>query len=569
MFLVEDEQETKPMLKADIRIIGIGGGGNNSIETMIRNKVKNVKFIAVNTDAQALAHCSCETKIQLGEKLTKGLGAGANPHIGHRAALESYDEIIRQIKGADMLFITAGMGGGTGTGGAPVIAEAAKELGILTVAFVTRPFLCEGSKRRRQADMGIQKLKKHVDTLITLPNEKLLDISSSDDSLIETFKKTDEILLQAVKGIADLVNVQGLINLDFADVKTVMSNKGMALMSIGAAQGPNRAVEAVARALDSPLLSDVSIQGATGMIVNITSDSRLSLKEVNRSISCLTKEIDPDADIIVGTVIDENMEDKLSITLIATGFSDNLQKGGSIANLSQSLKNQQQPQFTNEQPQQTSQPQQELNPEQQESVSQQEEPASQEELTSQEEPTPEDQQEETTSPEAAPISQKAASQQEPNPEPESEQPEPTPQETQPLVQTQTEENKEEEIDQDFLSYKSADSQPLKNSTIEKSEPEEETQTAKINTEIKEPTETNNEEIPVSTHNVSLRDKLLLKAKEYSKEKETPDSKEENSVIEQNQMSIDWDETHPEDSSFENISTSPFEESIDFSEDDLA
>jgi len=314
--------ETDKHLKADIRIIGIGGGGNNALETMIQNRIQGVTFVAVNTDAQALSSSSAEIKIQLGEKLTKGLGAGANPEIGRRAAMESYEEIVEKIKGADMVFITAGMGGGTGSGGAPIVAEAAKDLGILTVGIVTYPFLFEGNRRKKYADASISELKKYVDTLITIPNEKLLGLSDTETSLLQSFKKTDEILLKAVKGIADLVSVKGLINLDFADVKTVMSDKGMALMSIGCAKGKNRAFEAVSQAISSPLLSDVSIEGSKGMIVNITAGKDLSLVEVNQALSCLTKIADSDADIIVGAVIDEDMDDQLSITLIATGFSD-------------------------------------------------------------------------------------------------------------------------------------------------------------------------------------------------------------------------------------------------------
>ena len=338
MILVD---ETDNELKADIRIIGIGGGGNNALETMIKAKIQGVTFIAINTDAQALESSSAKVKIQLGEKLTKGLGAGANPEIGRRAAMESYEEIIEKLKGADMVFITAGMGGGTGSGGSPVVAEVARELGILTVGIVTYPFYFEGNRRRKYADTSISDLKKYVDTLITIPNEKLLSISDKDTPLLQSFKKTDEILLQAVKGIADLVSVKGLINLDFADVKTVMSDKGLALMSIGIAKGPNRSIEAVSQAISSPLLSEVSIRGSKGMIVNITAGKNLSLMEVNQATSCLTKVVDPDADIIVGAVIDESMEDRLSVTLIATGFEENTSnEGDKIISLSESLKEQ-------------------------------------------------------------------------------------------------------------------------------------------------------------------------------------------------------------------------------------
>ena len=323
MFEVDESSNT--LLNADIRVIGIGGGGGNAIETMIQEGVRGVKFIAVNTDAQALSSSSAETKIQLGAKLTKGLGAGANPEIGRRAAIESYEDILTQLKGADMVFITAGMGGGTGTGGVPVIAEASKELGALTVGVVTTPFLFEGNKRRKRAEKGIAELRKHLDTLIVIPNEKLLSLFDDDTPLLETFKKTDEILLRAVKGLAELISLKGLINLDFADVKTVMTEKGMALMGVGAAGGKNRAAQAVEGAVSSPLLGDVSIHGATGVIVNITAGPGLSLKEVNEISSLITKAVDLEADIIVGAVIDENMEDRLSVSIIATGFNEKIQ----------------------------------------------------------------------------------------------------------------------------------------------------------------------------------------------------------------------------------------------------
>ena len=320
MFAIDESSDT--LLNADIRVIGIGGGGGNAVETMIQSGVQGVKFIAVNTDAQALSSNSAETKIQLGAKLTKGLGAGANPEIGRRAAIESYEEIITHLNGADMVFITAGMGGGTGTGGVPVVAEASRELGALTVGVVTTPFLFEGKRRKSHAEKGLAELRSHVDTLIIIPNEKLLSVVDDDTPLLNTFKKTDDILLQAVRGIADLISLKGLINLDFADVKTIMTNKGMALMGIGTAGGKDRARQAVTRAVSSPLLNDVSIQGATGVIVNITAGSDLSLKEVNIASSLITSAVDPEADIIVGAVIDKNMEDRLSVTVIATGFND-------------------------------------------------------------------------------------------------------------------------------------------------------------------------------------------------------------------------------------------------------
>lgn len=315
-----DESEHK--LRADIRVLGIGGGGGNAIETMWKEGIGGVKFIAVNTDAQALTASGVETKIQLGANLTKGLGAGANPEVGRRAAIESYEDIAQSLKGADMVFITAGMGGGTGTGGISVIAEAAKELGALTVGVVTYPFLFEGRKRRRNAQKGIDDLKNYVDTLIVIHNDKLLSLADDKTPLAETFQKTDDILFQAVKGIAGLISVKGLINLDFADVKTVMHNKGMALMGVGIGEGSNRVTEAVSQAISSPLLENISIKGATGVIANITGSANLSLMEVNQAISLLTDEVDEDAEIIVGAVIDHNKKDSLSLTVIATGFDD-------------------------------------------------------------------------------------------------------------------------------------------------------------------------------------------------------------------------------------------------------
>ena len=320
--MFEIEESPKPPLNADIRVVGVGGGGGNAVETMIKEGIRGVKFITVNTDAQALSAGAAETKIQLGAKLTKGLGAGANPEIGRRAAIESYEEIITHLKGADMVFITAGMGGGTGTGGIPVIAEAAREQGALTVGVVTTPFLFEGNKRKKRAEKGIAELKSHLDTLIIIPNEKLLTVFDDDTPLLETFKKTDEVLLKAVKGLAELISLKGLINLDFADVRTVMTDKGMALMGMGTAGGKNRAKRAVTEAVSSPLLNSSAISGATGIIVNITAGAGLSLREINEISSLLTKSADPEADIIVGAVIDENMADRISVTLIATGFDE-------------------------------------------------------------------------------------------------------------------------------------------------------------------------------------------------------------------------------------------------------
>jgi len=328
MFIVKDDGEKT---QADIRIIGVGGAGNNMIETMIQEGIKGVEFIAVNTDHQALASSSAKRKIQIGSKLTKGLGAGANPEVGRRASVESYEEIVNCLKGADMVFVTAGMGGGTGTGSAPFIAQSAHELGILTVGIVTQPFLFEGHKRIKQAKRGVSELSQYVDTLIVVPNEKLLSLAEKNTPLLETFKLTDEVLLQAVKGISELVSVPGLINLDFADIKTVMRDKGMALMGRGSASGSERVEKALKSAVSSPLLEGLSIEGATGIIVNVTADSSLSLSEFKQASSFITKMADPSADIIVGTVIDEEMKDQLSITVIAAGFTDER------ANLSQEL----------------------------------------------------------------------------------------------------------------------------------------------------------------------------------------------------------------------------------------
>ena len=322
----------KELLNADIRVVGVGGGGSNAVETMVKSGIKGVRFISVNTDAQALSSSIIETTIQLGAKLTKGLGAGANPEVGHRAAIESYDEIAKSLQGADMVFITAGMGGGTGTGGAPVIAEIAKQQGALTVGVVTRPFLFEGNRRKKHAEKGIEELKSHVDTLIIIPNDKLLAICDEKTPLIKTFQKTDDILLQAVKGIAELISLKGLINLDFADIKTVMSNKGMAVMGLGVAQGKNRAIEAVSHAVSSPLLENASIAGAKGVIVNVTAGLDLSLSEVHQATALLTEVVDEDADIIVGAVVDKNMGDSLSVTVIVTGFDESFEQEHSLSN---------------------------------------------------------------------------------------------------------------------------------------------------------------------------------------------------------------------------------------------
>ena len=314
------ELEENINIGANIKVVGIGGGGNNAVTTMIEGGLTGVEFIVANTDRQALGAHKALTKIQLGSELTRGLGAGANPEIGKRAAIESYNDIVESLEGSDMVFVTAGMGGGTGTGGAPVVAKIARELGALTIGVVTRPFAFEGKKRMRHADGGITELKENVDTLIVIPNNKLLTISNDRTPLVETFKKADDVLLQAVKGISDLINIRGLINLDFADIRTVMSCKGMAIMGTGRARGENRAVEAATAAISSPLLENISIDGATGIILNVTGGPELTLAEVNEASTLITEAAHEDAEIIFGAVIDESMGDEVRVTVIATGF---------------------------------------------------------------------------------------------------------------------------------------------------------------------------------------------------------------------------------------------------------
>lgn len=314
------ELEENISIGANIKVVGIGGGGNNAVSTMIEGGLNGVEFIVANTDRQALTAHKALTKIQLGSELTKGLGAGANPEVGKRAAIESYNDIVESLEGADMVFVTAGMGGGTGTGGAPVVAKIARELGALTIGVVTRPFMFEGKKRMRHADGGIQELKENVDSLIVIPNQKLLTIANDRTPLVETFKRADDVLLQAVKGISDLINKRGLINLDFADIRTVMSARGMAIMGTGWATGENRAVEAATAAISSPLLENISIDGATGIILNVTGGPELSLAEVNEASTLITEAAHEDAEIIFGAVIDESMGDEVRVTVIATGF---------------------------------------------------------------------------------------------------------------------------------------------------------------------------------------------------------------------------------------------------------
>ena len=314
------ELEENANFGANIKVVGVGGGGGNAVQTMIEGGLSGVEFCVANTDRQALAANKAEGKINLGKELTKGLGAGANPEIGRRAAIESYNDIVAAIEGADMVFVTAGMGGGTGTGGAPVVAKIAKELGALTIGVVTRPFIFEGKKRKKHADEGIKELQDNVDTLIVIPNQKLLTVASERTPLLETFRKADQVLLHAVKGISDLINIRGLINLDFADIRTVMQAKGMAIMGSGLADGDNRAVEAATQAISSPLLENICIDGATGIIINVTGGSDLTLWEVNEASTLITEAAHADAEIIFGAVIDESMGDMVSVTVIATGF---------------------------------------------------------------------------------------------------------------------------------------------------------------------------------------------------------------------------------------------------------
>jgi cell division protein FtsZ len=304
---------------AQIKVIGVGGGGSNAVNRMIENGVKGVEFITVNTDAQALHLAKSEHKLQIGDKLTRGLGAGANPDVGSKAAEESREIIMNQLKGSDMVFVTAGMGGGTGTGAAPVIAEIARECGALTVGVVTRPFTFEGRKRSGQAELGIEALKEKVDTLIVIPNDRLLEIVDKKTPMLEAFREADNVLRQAVQGISDLIAVPGLINLDFADVKTIMTERGSALMGIGIATGENRAAEAARKAIMSPLL-ETSIDGARGVIMNITGGSNLSLYEVNEAAEIVISASDPDVNMIFGAIIDEDLKDEIKVTVIATGF---------------------------------------------------------------------------------------------------------------------------------------------------------------------------------------------------------------------------------------------------------
>ena len=307
---------------AVIKVIGVGGAGLNAVSNMIRGKLEGVDFFAANTDAQQLQSSDAVNKIQLGLEVTRGLGAGADPDVGEAAARESIEDIRKALQGADMVFITAGMGGGTGTLGASVIAQVSKELGCLTVGVVTKPFMFEGKRRMRNADRGIEQLKKHVDTLITIPNQRLLSIAGRNTSLLDTFKRADDILFQAVRGISDLIIYEGLVNVDFADVRAVMSEMGMAMMGTGEASGENRAIEAAEKAISSPLLEDISIHGARGVLINVTASPDVTLQEVNEAAELIHAEAHEDANIIWGMVIDPALTDRVRVTVIATGFGD-------------------------------------------------------------------------------------------------------------------------------------------------------------------------------------------------------------------------------------------------------
>jgi len=317
--MLEFESNTDAL--ARIKVIGVGGGGGNAVNRMIEHGVQGVDFIAVNTDAQALNLSKAEVKMQIGGKLTRGLGAGANPEVGKKAAEETREQIEEALRGADMVFVTAGMGGGTGTGAAPVIANIARELGALTVGVVTRPFTFEGRKRANQAQGGISAMKEAVDTLIVIPNDRLLEIVDKNTPMLEAFREADNVLRQGVQGISDLIATPGLINLDFADVKTIMSNKGSALMGIGVASGENRAAEAAKKAISSPLL-EKTIDGAQGVLMNITGGTNLSLFEVQEAADIVASASDQEVNMIFGSVINENLKDEIVVTVIATGFTE-------------------------------------------------------------------------------------------------------------------------------------------------------------------------------------------------------------------------------------------------------
>ncbi|MCM2131039.1 cell division protein FtsZ [Larsenimonas rhizosphaerae] len=323
--------DNAPSSSAVIKVIGVGGGGGNAVNHMVESNIEGVEFICANTDAQALKRVSAKTVLQLGTEITKGLGAGANPEVGRQAAMEDRERIAELMQGADMVFITAGMGGGTGTGGAPVVAQVAKELGILTVAVVTRPFPFEGPKRKRVAEEGVKELSEHVDSLITIPNEKLLTVLGKSASLLTAFSAANDVLLGAVQGIAELITSPGIINVDFADVRTVMSEMGMAMMGSGTATGENRAREAAEKAIRSPLLEDIDLNGARGILVNITAGPDMSIGEFNDVGATVQEFASQDATIVVGTSIDMDMTDELRVTVVAAGLEGAHQRSGSAA----------------------------------------------------------------------------------------------------------------------------------------------------------------------------------------------------------------------------------------------
>jgi len=318
-------------VSAKIKVVGVGGGGSNAVNTMIDKHVHHVEFIVANTDAQALRTSKAPTKVQLGSLLTKGLGAGADPGVGRDAAIEDRDRLIETLQGADMVFVAAGMGGGTGTGAAPVIADVAKELGALTVGVVTKPFTREGKRRKEQAEIGIRELKKHVDSLIVVPNDRLIGLAGKNTSILDAFKPSDDVLRQAVQGISDLITTTGMINVDFADVKSIMSVRGMAMMGIGMSNGDNRAVEAATTAISSPLLEDIDISGAKGVLVNICGSSSMTMDEYEIISRIIHEKVHEDANIIIGLLVDEELGDNLKVTAIATGFGDrfDMEKGRS------------------------------------------------------------------------------------------------------------------------------------------------------------------------------------------------------------------------------------------------
>lgn len=318
--LIIFDDSDQPTNGAKIKVIGVGGGGGNAINRMIEAGIEGVQFLVANTDLQALKNSRASVKIQIGEKLTRGLGAGGDPEVGRQSALEDTEKIIEALEGSDMVFITTGLGGGTGTGAAPILASLATELGALTVAVVTKPFRFEGRRRQRQAEQGLNELRECVDTVITIPNERLLNAVARGTPFLESFKLADDVLRQAVQGISDIITVPGLINVDFADVKTIMAGMGMALMGTGSAVGENRALEATQRAISSPLLEEASIEGAKGLLVNVTGGTDLTLFEVNEAMSIIHDSADPDANIIFGAVLDERLADEMKITVIATGF---------------------------------------------------------------------------------------------------------------------------------------------------------------------------------------------------------------------------------------------------------